>query len=344
MKIETNFSLLPYNTFGLNVFCRQFCEYNTVSELENFIKSGALETSDWFHIGGGSNLLFLRDYDGLILHSNIKGIKIVEETEKDCSVRVGSGEVWDDFVGWCVKNQLGGVENLSSIPGEVGASPVQNIGAYGVEAKDVIQCVETISVKDASFRTFENAACRFAYRNSIFKEENSHIVTHVVFRLQKLPFYNYKLEYGKIREALSSYPEINLSNIRDVIISVRSEKLPDPKKLGNAGSFFKNPVISREKFTQLQKEYPSMPHYPVGEEEEKIPAGWLIEQSGWKGKSHKQAGVYDKQALVLVNRGGATGNEIWELASKIQKSVSKKFGIQIEPEVKIVEKFTTFTK
>jgi UDP-N-acetylmuramate dehydrogenase len=338
MRIEHNFSLLPYNTFGLNVFCRQFCEYSTVPELEDFIKSGALETSDWFHIGGGSNLLFLQDYDGLILHSQIKGIEIVKETAENCLVRVGSGEVWDDFVVWCVNNQLGGVENLSLIPGEAGASPVQNIGAYGVEAKDVIQYVETISAKDASSRIFQKSACRFAYRNSVFKNDNSYIVTHVVFCLQKLPFYSYNLEYGRLREALSACPEINLSQIREAVIAIRNEKLPDPKELGNAGSFFKNPVISKEKFIQLQKEYPSMPHYPAGEEE-KIPAGWLIEQSGWKGKSHGQAGVYDKQALVLVNRGGATGSEIWELAGKIQKSILEKFGIQIEPEVKVVNKF-----
>ena len=335
MKIEYNFPLLPYNTFGLNVYCRHFCEYNTASELENFIRSGALEKSDWLHIGGGSNLLFLRDYDGVIIHSNIKGIEIVKETEKDCTVRVGAGEVWDDFVAWCVENRLGGVENLSLIPGEAGASPVQNIGAYGVEVKDVIQYVETISAKDASFRIFQDKECGFAYRNSIFKNDNSHIVTHVVFSLQKLPFYSYNLEYGVIREALSACREINLSQIRKAIIAIRNEKLPDPKELGNAGSFFKNPVISKEKFMQLQKEYPSIPHYQAGEEE-KIPAGWLIEQSGWKGKSYKQAGVYDKQALVLINRGGATGSEIWELAGEIQKSVLDKFGIKIDPEVKVI--------
>ncbi len=336
MKIENNFSLLPYNTFGLNVSCRQFCEYNTVSELEDFIKSDILKTSKWLHIGGGSNLLFLQDYDGLILHSQIKGIEIIEDTKESCIVRVGAGVVWDDFVIWCVENQLGGVENLSLIPGEVGASPVQNIGAYGVEAKDVIQRVETISVKDASFRIFQKEECRFAYRNSIFKSDNSYIVTHVLFNLQKQPFYHYNLEYGRIREALLAYPEINLNHIREAVIAIRNEKLPEPKELGNAGSFFKNPVVAKEKFVELQKKYPSMPHYPVGDNDEKIPAGWLIEQSGWKGKSYKHAGVYDKQALVLVNRGGATGNEIWELANQIQKSVMGKFGIQIEPEVKAI--------
>jgi len=335
MRIEHNFSLLPYNTFGLNVCCRQFCEYDTASELENLIKSGILESTLWLHTGGGSNLLFLSDYDGLILHSGIKGIEILEDTEKDCTVRVGAGEIWDDFVVWCVDRELGGVENLSSIPGEAGASAVQNIGAYGVEAKDVIERVETISAKDASRHIFKNEECRFAYRNSIFKSDNSLIVTHVVFRLKKLPFYSYNLEYGRIREALPPSQEINLSKIRETVIAIRDEKLPDPKVLGNAGSFFKNPVVSNEKFSQLQEKYPSMPHYPV-EEVEKIPAAWLIEQSGWKGKSYRQAGVYDKQALVLVNRGGATGEEIWELANLIQNSVMEKFGVKIEPEVKMV--------
>jgi len=336
MKIKSDFSLLPYNTFGLNVSCRQFYEYRSLPELARFIESGILEKSAWLHIGGGSNLLFLRDYDGLVLHSKVKDIEILEETEEECRVAAGSGVVWDDFVIWCVENQLGGVENLSSIPGEVGAAPVQNIGAYGVEIKDVIEEVGVISAKSGLFTFFNNEKCRFAYRNSIFKEDKSRIITHVVFRLKKMPFYQYKLEYGKIREALSSYPEINLSNIREAVIAIRNEKLPDPKELGNAGSFFKNPVVPKEKFMQLQKEYSTMPHYPAGEGEEKIPAGWLIEQSGWKGKSYKRAGVYDKQALVLVNKGGATGTEIWELAGLIQQSVLEKFGIEIEPEVKVI--------
>jgi len=336
MKETANFSLLPYNTFGLNVFCQRFCEYSSVSELKEFIKAGNLAETNWFHIGGGSNLLFINDYNGIILHSQIKGIELVKETGKDCLVRVGAGEVWDDFVIWCVENRLGGVENLSLIPGEVGASAVQNIGAYGVEAKDVIDSVETISATDASERIFSNEDCKFAYRNSIFKEDNSRIVTHVVFRLQKELFYDYKLDYGHLKGALSACPTINLLQVRETIIAIRNEKLPDPKTLGNAGSFFKNPVVSKEKFVQLQEKYPSIPHYPVGETEEKIPAGWLIEQSGWKGKSHKRAGVYDKQALVLVNNGGATGIEIQELAELIQQSVYEKFGITIEPEVKII--------
>jgi UDP-N-acetylmuramate dehydrogenase len=305
--------------------------------LEDLIKSGVFETSAWFHIGGGSNLLFLKKMnDLLVLHSQIKGIEVVTETETECFVRVGAGEVWDDFVDWSVKHQLGGIENLSLIPGEVGATPVQNIGAYGVEAKDVILSVETRSTKDALPRIFPNEECRFAYRNSIFKSNDEYIVTHVIFRLQKAPAYSFNLGYGKIGEALRVYPEINLLNIRNAIISIRKEKLPDPEESGNAGSFFKNPVVSKEKFNRLQKKYPSIPHYPNDEKEEKIPAGWLIEQSGWKGKSYKQAGVYDKQALILINKGGATGNEIWELAGRIQNSVWENFGIRIEPEVKIV--------
>lgn len=336
MKKASDFSLLNYNTFGLNVSCRQFFEYDSVTELKEFIQAKNLAGTNWLHIGGGSNLLFLQDFDGTILHSQIQGIEVVEETETGCFVRVGAGVIWDDFVSWCVENRLGGVENLSLIPGEVGASAVQNIGAYGVEAKDVIYSVETVSTANASQRIFSHDECCFAYRDSLFKRENSHIVTHVIFRLQKAAFYNYTLEYGQLKEALSVYPTINLSHIREVIISIRNEKLPDPKVLGNAGSFFKNPVVSKEKLTQLKKEYPAIPHYYAGEESEKIPAGWLIEQSGWKGKSHKRAGVYEKQALVLVNKGGATGSEIRELAGLIQQSVWEKFGVRIEPEVKIV--------
>ncbi len=336
MKKASNFSLLQHNTFGLDVSCRQFCEYGSVAELREFIRTGSLAGTKWLHIGGGSNLLFLKDFDGIILHSQIRGIEVTEETGTNCFVRVGAGEIWDGFVDWCVENRLGGVENLSLIPGEVGASAVQNIGAYGVEAKDVICSVETVSATDASQRIFSRDECRFAYRDSLFKSDSSHIVTHVVFQLKKEPFYHYKIEYGQLTDRLAPLLEVRLSNVREAIISIRNEKLPDPEVLGNAGSFFKNPVVPKEKFVQLQKEYPAIPHYPAGEEGEKIPAGWLIEQSGWKGKSYKQAGVYEKQALVLVNKGGATGAEIWQLAGLIQQSVSGKFGIEIEPEVKMV--------
>ena len=339
MRIEENFALLPYNTFGLNVFCRQFCEYDTISELEDLIQSSIFKRSDWLHIGGGSNLLFLNEYNDLfVLHSQLKGIEIMAETQQECLVRVGAGEVWDHFVDWCVKQQLGGVENLSLIPGEVGAAPVQNIGAYGMEVKDVIQSVETLSTKDGSFRIFQNNECRFSYRSSLFKQLEKQIVTYVIFRLRKFPFYQFNMEYGQLKEAFSSLHEITLANVRNTIIAIRNEKLPVPERVGNAGSFFKNPVISKALFLQLQKKYPLLPHYPTGENEEKIPAGWLIEQCGWKGKSHKQAAVYDKQALVLINKGGATGNEIWELANQIQQSVFEKFGVRIEPEVKVVDK------
>jgi UDP-N-acetylmuramate dehydrogenase len=336
MKQAYNFSLLRHNTFGLDVSCRQFCEYDSVAELREFIQAGSLAGTKWLHIGAGSNLLFLKDFDGIILHSQIRGIMVVGETGTGCLVRVGAGEIWDDFVGWCVENRLGGVENLSFIPGEAGASAVQNIGAYGVEAKDVINSVETVSATDASQRIFLHDECRFAYRDSLFKQDSSYIVTHVVFQLKKEPFHHYKIEYGQLADRLETSQEISLSEIRKAIISIRNEKLPDPEVLGNAGSFFKNPVIPEEKFVQLQKEYPAVPHYTAGKEGEKIPAGWLIEQCGWKGKPYKRVGVYEKQALVLVNRGGATGAEIRELAGLIQQSVSGKFGIEIEPEVKMV--------
>lgn len=337
MKTEDNFSLLSYNTFGLDIYCSRFYEYNTVDDLKRLIDSGLFRASDrWIHIGGGSNLLFLGDYKGAVIHSRIKGIESVHETPEDCIVRVGAGEKWDDFVAWSVNNGLGGIENLSYIPGEAGASPVQNIGAYGVEARDVVFSVETISVKDGSVRIFNNQECNFEYRNSIFKSEREYIVTYINYRLTKPSYYQYNLEYAYLKERLSAYPEINLQNIRETVISIRKEKLPDPKEWGNAGSFFKNPVIPFNRFVDLQEAYPDIPHYISGKDYVKIPAGWLIEKTGWKGKEYKQAGVYEKQALVIINKGGASGNTIWELAGKIQQSVFEKFNIEIEPEVTVI--------
>jgi UDP-N-acetylmuramate dehydrogenase len=337
MKIENNFSLLPYNTFGLNVLCDYFYEYETIDELKKLIESGVSKDSEkWIHIGGGSNLLFLGNYEGTVLHSVIKGIEKKDETTENCIVRVGAGEKWDDFVQWSINNQLGGVENLSFIPGEVGASPVQNIGAYGIEAKDVIYSVETISAIDGSVRIFMNEECNFGYRNSMFKTTKDYIVTHVNYILRKMPFYQYNLEYTHLRETLSGYPEINLQNVREAIITIRKEKLPDPVEWGNAGSFFKNPIIPYAQFLEIQKKYPDIPHYKVGEDFIKIPAGWLIEKTGWKGKNLGAAGVYEKQALVLINRGGASGLDIWSLADKIKQSVEAEFNIFIEPEVTVI--------
>lgn len=340
MREEDSFSLLHYNTFGLDMRCRTFMEYDTVEELEKIVSSGLLSRSKWLHIGGGSNLLFLNDdFEGVVLHSKIKRIEILEDAEQkdDVLVRVGAGVVWDDFVEWCVERGLGGVENLSLIPGEVGASPVQNIGAYGTEAKDVICRVEAMDVNNVLVREFTNEECQFAYRNSFFKKNGNYIVTYVTFLLKRESAYHYNLEYGNMRKALEGVKDINLKSIRKSIVAIRSAKLPDPKEIGSAGSFFKNPVVPLSVYERVLKDYPQMPSYEVSATERKIPAGWLIEQCGWKGKHLGRAGVYEKQALVLVNIGGASGKEIWNLAEEIVKSVKEKFGIEISPEVCLVK-------
>lgn len=327
-------SLLAYNTFGIDVSAAQFLEYSSVNELRLLLKQGAV-TRPFLHIGGGSNLLFTKDYDGVILHSCIKGIQVQEENEREVVVRVGAGEVWDDFVAYCVKQGWYGAENLSLIPGEVGASAVQNIGAYGVEAKDLITAVETMDT-EGHVRIYQVDECEYAYRNSLFKrpESKSIFVTHVCFRLSKVE--HYKLDYGTIRQELTRYPEITLSVVRDVIIAIRESKLPDPKVMGNAGSFFMNPIVSEETFLSLQQDFPLMPYYRQTDGRVKIPAGWLIEQCGWKGKSLGPAAVHEKQALVLVNTGGAKGSDIIALSDAVRTSVREKFGIDIHPEVNFV--------
>jgi UDP-N-acetylmuramate dehydrogenase len=287
------------------------------------------------HIGGGSNLLFLNNYEGTVLHSRIKTIEVTGETPDAIWLKVGSGVVWDDFVACCVRRNLYGIENLSGIPGEVGASAVQNIGAYGVEAKDLITEVHTINTEGEE-RIYSHADCRFAYRYSIFKEPPGKgvIVTNVCFRLSKRE--SYTLDYGALRKELENYPAVTLSAVREIIVRIRNSKLPDPAVLGNAGSFFMNPVVPKAVFEAIRRNHPSMPFYPVGEDSIKIPAGWLIEQSGWKGKSLGPAAVYDKQALVLVNKGGATGRDIMALSDAVRSSVKETFGIDIHPEVKTI--------
>ena len=337
MKDYKNYSLLTSNTFGIDVNAKRYVEYDSVDELRCFLTDKTNVDVPLLHIGGGSNLLFTKDYPGVILHSAIKGITVVAETADYVEVRVGAGVVWDDFVAYAVGQQWYGAENLSLIPGEVGASAVQNIGAYGVEAKDLIVAVDTINIATAEARTFSNEECGYAYRISIFKGElkGKYIVTHVTYRLQKQPVYH--LDYGNIRAELEKEGcEINLENLRRIIIRIRETKLPDPAIVGNAGSFFMNPIVPEEKFLALQKVYPQIPHYAVGEGNVKIPAGWMIDQCGWKGRSIGKAGVHDKQALVLVNKGGATSQEIVFLAEEIVRSVSDKFGIVIHPEVNFI--------
>lgn len=336
MTEYTDYSLLPHNTFRLDVKAARFMEYSSEEELTAFLASGGL-TSPYLHIGGGSNLLFLSDYPGLVLHSSVKGVETVAETDERVELRVGSGVVWDDFVAYTVKKGLYGAENLSLIPGEVGASAVQNIGAYGVEAKDLVVSVDAVEAATGKKRRFTREECRYAYRDSIFKKElkGRYFVTYVTYRLSKLPVFH--LDYGNVRAELEKDGmEPTLANVRRVIAAIRSNKLPDPKVTGNAGSFFMNPVVSQEQFDRLQAEYSEMPSYRLDGNRVKIPAGWLIERCGWKGKALGPAAVHDRQALVLVNRGGATGRDVLRLADEVARSVKERFGIEISPEVNLI--------
>ena len=336
MEVRENYSLKNYNTFGIDVKCRYFVESDTESEFLEFVSSYELKPEEIMVLGEGSNFLFTDDFDGTVFYPTMKGMEIVEENDEHVWVKVGAGEVWDDFVAWAVEQGYGGVENLSLIPGHVGAAPVQNVGAYGMEAGDTIERVEAIQIEKARKETISAADCRFAYRDSIFKGEwkNRYIVTYVVFRLTKVP--EFRLNYGSVREELQKLGEVSLKNIRRAIIQIRRAKLPDVKELPNAGSFFKNPVVSREQAGQLKERYPELPIYPVDEDRVKLAAGWLIEQCGWKGKDLGKAGVYEKQALILVNRAGASGVEVARLANEVKKSVFMTFGVWLEPEVYVI--------
>lgn len=322
------------NTFGLDVKAGRWLEYASMEELKALIAEGQI-SSPYLHVGSGSNLLFLGDFEGTILHSAIRSIEMVNQDAEKVWLRVGAGVIWDDFVAYCVERGYYGAENLSLIPGEVGASAVQNIGAYGIEVKDLISCVETVDVH-GDRRVFGVEECGYAYRNSVFKRPDmkSFFVTHVTFALNKAE--QYTLNYGTIRQELEKYPQIDLATVRQVIVSIRESKLPDPKVLGNAGSFFMNPIVTRTKYETLLQEYPSMPSYQVDATHVKIPAGWMIEQCGWKGKSLGNAAVHDKQALVLVNCGGATGADIVALSDAVRAAVREKFGVEIHPEVNMI--------
>lgn len=334
MVSRNNYSLLAHNTFGVDVCAAKFVEYGSVDELRDLLRQG-LEFP-YLHIGGGSNLLFTADYPGTVLHSGIRFIQEVQENQDEVLVEAGAGVVWDDFVAHCVASDWYGAENLSLIPGEVGASAVQNIGAYGSEVKDLIVCVHTLDDKGEK-HDFPVEECAYSYRNSIFKkpEMKRFFVTSVTFRLSKHP--SYKLDYGTIRKELEKENgELSLERVRNVIIRIREAKLPDPKVLGNAGSFFMNPIVSRDKFLAIQKDYPTMPFYEIDADRVKIPAGWMIEQCGWKGKSLGKVAVHDKQALVLVNLGGATGQDVIALSDAVRDAVARKFGIDIHPEVNFI--------
>ena len=318
------------NTFGIDVTAARFLEYGSEDELRELIAAGQV-VAPWLHIGGGSNLLFIKDYEGTVLHSRIGGLEVTSEDEEHVSVRVGAGVVWD-----CVERHWYGAENLSLIPGEVGASAVQNIGAYGVEVKDLITSVETINMAREK-RIYGVDECGYSYRKSLFKqpEMKTVFVTYVNFCLGKRE--HYTLDYGTIRQELEKYPVLNLEILRRVIIDIRQSKLPDPKVLGNAGSFFMNPIVPRRQFESLQREYPDMPHYDVDAGRVKIPAAWMIDRCGWKGKALGPAAVHGRQALVLVNSGGATGADIVALSDAVRASVREKFGIDIHPEVCLIK-------
>ena len=335
MNIKENISLKKYNTFGISVFAKRFISIDSVYQLQQLLKI----EKDNFLISGGSNILLTKDVEKLVVHLNIKGISIDNETSDYVNITVNSGENWHDFVLWSISKNYGGIENLSLIPGNVGTCPIQNIGAYGVEVKDTITLVKGIEIETGKLISFSNEDCKFGYRSSIFKnsQKGKIIVTSVSFKLTKK---NHKLNtsYGAIETQLISNKITNptLKNISDAVISIRKSKLPDPKKIGNCGSFFKNPVIPISQFLELQKQHPTIPNYSVSDAKIKIPAGWLVEQSGFKGKRFGDAGVHDKQALVLVNYGKSSGKEIYALAKKIQKTVLNKFKISLEIEVNVI--------
>lgn len=340
MQVQQNYSLKNYNTFGIYVYAKKFAVFNSVNDLQNiFHKTNDYKNEAILFLGGGSNVLFTKNFDGLVLKNEINGIKTIHEEERYVYVKAGAGVNWHQFVLYCIDNNFAGVENLSLIPGNVGASPMQNIGAYGVEIKDVFYSLEAYHFKENKIINFTLNDCEFGYRESIFKKKykNQFVILNVTFRLNKIPHYN--ISYGAIEEELKKMhvEQLTIKAISDAVINIRSSKLPDPKLMGNAGSFFKNPVIDEHELHELYELHKlKIPFYKINEANYKIPAGWLIEQCGWKGYRKGDAGCYDKQALVLVNYGKATGKEILELSEEIKQSVNKKFNIELEREVNII--------
>jgi UDP-N-acetylmuramate dehydrogenase len=333
LNIQQNISLKKYNTFGIDAIAKQFITANSIKELQEIITN----KNDIFLLGGGSNMLLTSNISKLVVHLNLKGIIVNDTAKSEVFVTAEAGENWHDFVIWCISQNYGGLENLSLIPGNVGASPIQNIGAYGVEIKDTFHQLEAIEIETGKIKTFDKEACNFGYRNSVFKNElkGKYIIVNVTFKLTKNK-HQLNISYGAIKNYLNDIEHPTLKEISDAVISIRQSKLPDPKEIGNSGSFFKNPVISKMDFDKLQKKYPEIPSYFVSESEIKIPAGWLIEQCGFKGKRFGEAGVHKNQALVLINYGNATGKEIFKLAQKIQETVKKTFNIDLEIEVNII--------
>ncbi len=337
MRIQENVSLKPFNTFGLDVTCRYFAEVTNIEELKEVLQSEICKKNELFILGGGSNLLLTRDVDALVVKNSILGVNILEENENEVLLAGGAGEIWHEFVMKSMDLECYGLENLSLIPGCVGASPMQNIGAYGVEIKDKFEYLEALNIETLQIEKFNKAACEFGYRESVFKRrlKGKYIITKVVFRLHKSTVLN--TSYGAIETELAVQGITNPSpkDVSNAVIAIRQSKLPNPKEIGNSGSFFKNPVISVQLLEKIKEEYPDIVNYKVDEENYKLAAGWMIEQAGWKGKTFDTYGVHKKQALVLVNYGGSKGADIYDLSQQIIDSVKAKFGVELEREVNI---------
>lgn len=339
MKVEKKKALKSLNTFGIEATAKNYVRLDSFEEAQAFFKDKNYE-SPLLILGGGSNILLTQDFEGTVVNNHLLGIEKIKEDDEAVYLKVGAGENWHEFVLYCIEHDYAGTENLSLIPGKVGASPMQNIGAYGVEVKEVITEVECLRLADAEKVIFSNEACQFDYRSSIFKttHKGQYLISSVTFKLDKKP--TFKVNYGAIQTQLAhngvDQNELTLRAVSDAVIQIRQSKLPDPKNIGNSGSFFKNPVVSKDKFQALKKQYKSMPAYELPTGGFKLAAGWLIEKAGWKGYTEDNYGVHKNQALVLVNYGGAKGNDIYELSERILQSIIKKFGIELEREVNII--------
>jgi UDP-N-acetylmuramate dehydrogenase len=331
-------SLKTHNTFGVSAQARYFAAFQNLEQLHELLEDNLVKGNKRLILGGGSNMLFVRNFDGIVLKNELKGIDKIAEDEHHCYIKSAAGEVWHDLVMFCIASGYSGIENLALIPGCVGASPMQNIGAYGVEIKDVFHSLEAVHIEDGSLRTFSLAECKFGYRESVFKreEKDKWIITSVTYRLNKRAILH--TGYGAIEEELDKMhlDNVTIKDVAKAVIHIRSSKLPDPKKIGNAGSFFKNPVVPIAVYRAIQEHHNNAPCFPIDEEHVKVPAGWLIERAGWKGKNLGNYGVHDKQALVLVNYGGATGSQIYDLSTSIIDDIKQKFGIELEREVNII--------
>jgi len=340
MNLKENFSLRPYNTFGIKASTKYFGDFSNQEELRSYIHFYKQEKTaePILILGGGSNILFTKNFNGLIIKNDIKGIELIKEDADYVYLKAGAGESWHSFVQYCIQKNLAGVENLSLIPGNVGASPMQNIGAYGVEIKDVFHSLEAFNIQEESTVTFSLSDCKFGYRESIFKNKyhNQFVITSVTYRLSKKPHFN--ISYGAIQQELENMgvEQLSIANISAAVIHIRQSKLPNPKEIGNAGSFFKNPEIENREFYSLQNEFPSIVGYDLHNGKTKLAAGWLIEQCGWKGYRKGDAGCHAKQALVLVNYGNASGSEVYDLSTAIINSVKQKFGVELQREVNVV--------